>query len=154
MRRVLRLPVADPSYEAVRAWTDDVCRRLCAGRLSESGLAAIVLAVHETVRNVVEHACPDASGSIEVAAEADGEILRLSVAHEGCPFDRATAPVPVFDGTAERGFGVFLTAAAVDRVEYGRADDGRACVWMEKCLGVPGGGESRAATAPDERKGR
>ncbi len=146
--------VGDASYATVRAWTDDACRRLCGGRLSEGGRTAIVLAVHETVRNVLEHAGPESSGSIEVVVEADGDLLRLSVAHEGRPFDRATAPAPVFDGTADRGFGLFLTEAALDRVEYGRSDDGRACVRMEKCLGVAGESESQAATAAEERKGR
>lgn len=154
MRRVLRLGIVGASYATLRAWADDACRQLCGRRLSEAGRMAIVLAVHETVRNVLEHACPESSGSIEVAAEADGDLLRLSVAHDGAPFDRATASAPVFDGTAERGFGVFLTEAAVDRVAYGRSDDGRACVWMEKGLGAAEGGEPWATTAPHEKKGR
>lgn len=156
MTGAMRLRSTEVSYGVVRTWIDGVCRDLCGPRLSESGRAAVVLAVHETVRNVVEHASGGHGGFIELSAKVEGDVLSLRLVHDGDGFDRASAPAPVFDGTAEGGFGLFLAESAVDRIEYGRADDGRSCVWMVKILGaaeVVGSRSAAGAPAGDERKG-
>lgn len=156
MTLVLRLGSAAVSFGAIRSWTDETCRALCGPGLPPDARAAVVLAVHETVANVVEHAGRGAEVAIELSAEAAAGVLRLRVAHDGCSFARAAAAAPVFDGTRERGFGLFLTEVAVDRVEYGRADDGRACVWLEKRIGeAAAAGEKAVAGSAtvDRQKG-
>jgi anti-sigma regulatory factor (Ser/Thr protein kinase) len=119
------------SFLAVRVWAE----RVCCDRLHDAApdaVAAVVLALHEAVRNVVEHAYEGASGAIELCAEASGRTLVLSVVHDGVSFDRAAVREPSFDGTRESGFGLLLLEKVVDRVEYGRTPEGRGLVRLEK----------------------
>ena len=121
------------NFPAVRVWAEQACRA-CVLAPDASAVDAVALALHETVRNVVEHAYEGTSGAIELRAEPRGRRLVLSVVHDGPPFDRAAVCAPSFDGSRENGFGLFLVERAVDSVEYGRTPDGRGLVRLEKQL--------------------
>jgi anti-sigma regulatory factor (Ser/Thr protein kinase) len=126
------------NFPAVRVWAEQACRACVpaadAGAVDAGAVDAVALALHETVRNVVEHAYEGTCGAIELRAELRGRTLVLTVVHDGPPFDRAAVRAPSFDGSRESGFGLFLVDRAVDSVEYGRTPDGRGLVRLEKQL--------------------
>lgn len=126
---VVRSDLVD--YLAIRAWAERACRE-CVQDAAPDAVAAVILALHETVSNVVEHAYRGSCGVIELRAEARDAALLLRVLHDGSPFDPAAVRAPSFDGTRESGFGLFLVESAVDRVEYGRTPEGRGLVRLEK----------------------
>jgi phosphoserine phosphatase RsbU/P len=122
--------------EAVREFAVQACRA-AAVPAPEEACAAVALALHETISNVAEHAYPGERGRIEIRAESEGGTVILSVIHDGAPFDRGAVKVPVFDGSCERGFGIFLAEAAMDRVSYTREADGRHCIRLARRI-APG----------------
>jgi anti-sigma regulatory factor (Ser/Thr protein kinase) len=138
VRRRLRLRSDTVSFPGLRGWAERACRG-CVPGAAEARVLAVALAVHETVRNVAEHAYAHGGpGPIDVLAEGRGGRLVLSVVHDGAPFAREALPAPAFDGTRERGFGVFLAERAVDRISFSRTPGGRQVVRLEKWLAAAG----------------
>ena len=105
------------------------CRAVC-----EDDQDLIALAVNEAAANVIEHAYqgrPDAL--IQIEAEAFDDKVRIRLWDTGKPFvTRETVPPPVFDGTKDSGFGVFLMEQCFDTVEHSRDDMGRNCLSLTK----------------------
>lgn len=124
---------SEVSFAAVREWAERACR-WCSRDASGEAVSAVALALHETVRNVVEHAYGERGlrGPVELRARRRRGTLVVSVVHDGDGFERAAVPAPAFDGSRERGFGVFLAESAVDRVAYGRTAEGRQQIRLEK----------------------
>jgi sigma-B regulation protein RsbU (phosphoserine phosphatase) len=131
--RLLTLESDTVSYEAVREFAAEACRATTA-TVSEESCAAVAIALHETVTNVIEHAYRGGRGRIEVRSESEGGVITLWVTHDGAPFERAAVAAPAFDGVRDGGFGLFLAEAAMDEVSYGPEESGRRCVRMVKRL--------------------
>ncbi len=49
----------------------------------------------------------------------------MTLWHGGRGFDPQAAPPPVFDGSRESGFGLYLIQQSVDDVQYFREEHGR-----------------------------
>ena len=58
--------------------------------------------------------------------------MTIRLRYLGAPFDPTTVPPPLFDGSRDSGFGVYLIAKSVDEVRYYRDDLRRSCVLLEK----------------------
>jgi anti-sigma regulatory factor (Ser/Thr protein kinase) len=62
--------------------------------------------------------------------EADAEQVSVTLCHAGKPFDPEAAAPPVFDGSREDGFGLYLIRQSVDEVRYGQDDKGRCLIHL------------------------
>ena len=108
-------------FSALGPWTLDI---------EEQGTIELVLA--EALNNIVEHAYPEpnATGKIDVAAEARSNGLHFKVQDYGKPMPDGQAPlglqadldVDVMD-LPEGGFGWFLIRDLAKDVEYERVGD-------------------------------
>ncbi len=98
---------------AAATWGDEV---------DATRLAGLQLAANEAFVNVVEHALegqPGARVQVDLRAVGNRAIVRLR--HGGRAFNRQAAPQPSFDGSRDRGFGLYIIDQAVDGVDYGHA---------------------------------
>jgi anti-sigma regulatory factor (Ser/Thr protein kinase) len=69
---------------------------------------------------------------IQIVAEAFDDRIVLRLHHLGQSFDPAAVRPPVFDGSQEGGFGMFIISQSVDEVRYHRDERGRHCIMMIK----------------------
>ncbi|MCI0455969.1 MAG: ATP-binding protein [Gemmataceae bacterium] len=141
MERVSKEFASDlPQLAAIRAFVRQECvRAWCRGvsaettpptadeaQKGEEALARLELALGEAAANIILHAYRGQGGRpIEVRVEAAPEQVCVWLFHEGEGFDPQSAPPPVFDGSHETGFGLYLIRQCVDEVEYCRDERGR-----------------------------
>ena len=80
----------------------------------------IILAVHETCTNIVEHAYAGGSGRIKIVICLDEKpsYIVVDVYDTGHPFDFGATPVPDLDEALVRGYGLFLIRELMDEVAY------------------------------------
>lgn len=77
------------------------------------------LAVTEAVTNVIKHAYDGESGHrIEFQMETVADGIQVVIHHWGKGFDPVSAAAPVFDGSQEGGFGLFIISKCVDFFAY------------------------------------
>lgn len=82
-------------------------------------LDQIELALQEAATNVIRHAYEGAlDRPIQVVVDADPRQVRISLFHEGRPFDPAMAEPPAFDGSRLGGWGLYLIEQLMDEVSY------------------------------------
>ena len=91
--------------------------------LDPQTLSDLKLAVTEACTNVVVHAYPDGEGLMEIAADIEGAVLRISIRDDG----RGIVPRPDSPGL---GLGLPLIATLSETLELGKADDDRTEVSM------------------------
>jgi serine/threonine-protein kinase RsbW len=102
---------------------------------AEEWMNALVLAVNEAVTNIIEHAYQGQAGQpIRLEAEIFADRLIVRIYDWGEAFDPTTVKPPAFDGSREKGFGMYIIAHAVDEVHYVRDAQGRNCVSLMKIL--------------------
>jgi anti-sigma regulatory factor (Ser/Thr protein kinase) len=117
----------------MRTFAHDVFQRAWDRATDEEALAQLEVALHEAALNIVLHAYKQEKGHpIELVIDADSREICVSLYHSGPDFDPDQAPPPVFDGSKECGFGVYLIKETVDSVRYFREDRGRSCIQMIK----------------------
>ena len=119
---------ADLSY--VRQWAASMWAAACPDGPAENG-QAFVLSVHEALRNVIEHGYAGRAGLIDIEILRMPASVTVRLTHDGVPFTGAVAP-PVFDGTQDSGFGIFLMTRGLSRVLYGTTPEGRQRVELIK----------------------
>ena len=99
----------------------------------EAVIDEVVLALTEACANVVDHAHDQEAYQVDVSI--DDEVCRISVLDDGEGFDpdefAGAADHPT---EAERGRGLLLMRALVDRLQFVQDDDGRHRVTFEKRL--------------------
>lgn len=94
----------------------------------------LLLAVQETVVNVIKHAYHNDPGKqidIQVQHVEDGALITIE--HSGDLFKHELVPEPVFDGSKESGFGLFIVKNSVDSVHYDIDESGQSFVRLFKC---------------------
>ncbi len=101
----------------------EVIRDFCCSNaqwpLTEAEICQIQLAFHEAAVNIIKHAYQNQCGKrmvIEGVCLADRIVFCLT--HWGLPFDRNAVPLPVFDGKAENGYGLYIIDHCIDNVAY------------------------------------
>jgi sigma-B regulation protein RsbU (phosphoserine phosphatase) len=137
-----QLPVARQELEIgsdlkqlrlAREFVRTFCRNLPGSPLDEDSVAALELAVDEAASNVMKHAYHGREDQrIHLEAEAFPGHLAITIHHFGDPFDPATAPLPLLDGSRDSGFGVYIIARSVDEVRYYHDERGRNCIALIK----------------------
>jgi len=80
----------------------------------------VVLAVHETCTNIIEHAYRNFPGRVQLALTIFDQPRRLVVdIHDtGEPFDLSEVQPPNLDEAQTRGYGLFLIHHLMDEVNY------------------------------------
>lgn len=126
----------------VRAFVRDLCVR--AG-CDEDAVMQLELAVDEAAANVVDHAYKGrADGWVEIEVKAEADRIGVVLRHRGAAFDRDQVAAPSFDGSRDRGFGVYIIEQCVDEVSYFTEDGQTHCIGLVKYRSQ-GGAEDPAA---------
>jgi sigma-B regulation protein RsbU (phosphoserine phosphatase) len=116
-----------------RTFVRDVCAGLTAPAFAEEAVNQLQLAVTEAASNIIRHAYRGRTDQrIQLDAEVFADRIVLRLHHLGDTFDPSTVNPPVFDGTQEGGFGMFIMERSVDEVKYYRDERGRNCIAMVK----------------------
>ena len=122
-----------------RAFVRDVCSRIEDPPAAET-IDQLELAVTEAASNIMRHAYAGRSDRpIDLVAEAYDDRIVLRLHHLGQSFDPASVRPPVFDGSQEGGFGMYIIGQVVDEVRYHRDERGRHCIAMIKKRARPRG---------------
>jgi phosphoserine phosphatase RsbU/P len=104
---------------AIRMWVRGACKRLTRLRVDEESLTRLELAATEAASNIILHAGLERSDSfIHLSAEELEDGILLDFSYHGPAFDPKGVPPPAFDGSRDRGFGVFIISQAADEVSY------------------------------------
>jgi sigma-B regulation protein RsbU (phosphoserine phosphatase) len=104
---------------AVRDWVVGHVRRVFAKVNDDLAYWCVELAAAETFTNIVEHSYhSDDTRLVRLELQFYPERLVMRFVHWGDGFDPDQVAPPSFDGTRERGFGVFLVANTMDSVKY------------------------------------
>ncbi len=119
--------------DAMRRFVDWFCRERAMPPLTESDAHALVLAVSEAASNILDHAYWGARDRrLQVNIEAYPGYVVVEMSDWGQPFDHTAVAPPVFDGTRDGGFGVYIISQCVDEFRYYRDDLGRNCLRLTK----------------------
>lgn len=117
----------------MRAFVREICVTTWDRPEDEKAICHLLLALTEAAANIVEHAYQGEGGHpIFLFVETDDDRASLTLVHEGMEFDPARVPPPVFNGSREGGFGVYLIDRLTDQVCHFRNEDGRRAVRMVK----------------------
>ena len=116
-----------------RAFVREVCSRIHDPAPDEETVQQLELAVTEAASNVIRHAYSgrtDRRVQIDMDVFPDRIVVRLH--HLGQSFDPDAVRPPVFDGSQEGGFGMYIISESVDSVRYHRDERGRNCISLTK----------------------
>lgn len=119
--------------ERVREFARQVCTDLAPPEVSEDLIFQIKLALTEAVTNIIRHAYKERSGeTIQIEAYAQDDSLVIQLSHNGESFDPTKVPPPAFDGSRDGGFGLFIIASIIGKVEYSCDEQGRNVITLIK----------------------
>lgn len=77
------------------------------------------LAANEVTANIIKHAYRGRTDQpIAIRATVRPDRICVSFFDRGHPFSPEKIPEPLFDGSQEGGFGLFIVAQVVDRFDY------------------------------------
>ena len=112
---------------SMRAFLREVCHESWQGEpADENQILRLTLAVTEAASNIILHSVQGQQHkSIALAVKVDDDQACVTIQHTGKPFDPQAAAEPVFDGSRESGFGLYLIRKCVDEVVYSQDDQGR-----------------------------
>lgn len=118
---ILKINLSSDLTELARArrFVLETAQRMTNERMSPEKIAELQLAVTEALTNVIKHSYNGEKGHpIELAAESFADGIQIIIYHCGTSFDPQSAPPPVFDGTRDGGFGLFIISKCVDFFGY------------------------------------
>ncbi|MCA0146784.1 ATP-binding protein [Blastococcus sp. LR1] len=126
----VRLPTDAQSVPLMRGLLRQALEHL---GVAETGIEELVLALTEACANVVDHAGEQEEYQVDVAISDD--LCRISVLDEGQGFEFDPASLTSDRAPlSDRGRGLILMQALVDRLQFVQAEDGRHRVTLEKRL--------------------
>jgi sigma-B regulation protein RsbU (phosphoserine phosphatase) len=117
----------------LRTFVHTFCQALPVRLLDDEGVSQLELAVTEAASNIMRHAYHGRTDQrIQVTTEAFADRICLRLWHHGTAFDPTTVQPPVFDGSRDGGFGVYIIAHCVDEVRYVRDERRGNCICLVK----------------------
>jgi serine/threonine-protein kinase RsbW len=112
--------------ESLMQFRDFVFGKLSEGNVAKALFPKIELVLEEVLTNVFYYAYADGRGEAELACELQGDLLRLTVADRGSPFNPLDSPEPnLTDDISERtvgGLGIYFVREMVQDIAYERRD--------------------------------
>ena len=117
---------------SMRAFLREVCRESWHAEPDDEDLILrLALALTEVASNIILHSYQGQQHkSITLTVELDDDQVRVTLQHTGKPFDPQSAAAPVFDGSQESGFGLYLIRECVDDVQYCQDGQGRCVIHL------------------------
>ncbi len=116
-----------------RAFTRSFCQHLPGAPLGEVSIAALALAVNETLSNIIKHAYRGrADHGVHIQAEAFPGHVTIRLHHTGSPFLPNTPAQLPADIPRESGLGLYMVSQCVDDIEYAHDEHGRSCISLTK----------------------
>jgi len=120
------------------ALTVPMVRRLCQGAMTELGVSRIcvsevAIAVTEACANVIEHSS-DTEDDYEIRVAVNEDKCEVRVVDTGRGFDADSLSTTAADVSAERGRGIQLMRALVDKVRFESKPEAGTIVHLEKRL--------------------
>lgn len=111
-------------------------RKFCAGIddsvIDDKRLGLIKLAATEVTANIIKHSYKErADKPIQVNAKMGPDEVVFEFFDWGEGFDPESAHPPVFDGSRDDGFGLYIIAHTMDEIIYSREDQGKNCACMK-----------------------
>jgi anti-sigma regulatory factor (Ser/Thr protein kinase) len=117
----------------MRAFLREACQKAWGPDDLGEPFHLLELALGEAATNVMLHAYDRRGGQpIEMVVEVDCKGVTVWLYHNGRNFDPFDVPPPVFDGSKESGFGLYLIRQAVDEVQYFHDERGRCGIRLFK----------------------
>ncbi len=93
-------------------------RKVFAG-IPDDPVDRMELAANEVTANIIKHAYRGQPGQpISIRATVQTDRICVSFIDHGNPFEPDEVPQPLFDGSQEGGFGIFIVSQVVDRFTY------------------------------------
>jgi serine/threonine-protein kinase RsbW len=141
-RRSFQLPAARlTDLAAIRAFVTEAATELGA---DPSTVPDLVIAVNESVANIIRHGYLGVPGPIEVELERRPGTIVVRLRDEAPPFDPTRVPSPDLTVPLERrragGLGVHLTRTCVDAVTHrARPDSGNQLTLVKSLRAQKGG---------------
>ncbi len=91
------------------------------------------LSVNEAAANIIKHAYRGEPGHpIWLGAQRSNGRITFSLYHRGEEFDPQEAPPPLFDGSRDSGYGLYIIGHSMDEVSYTRDINGRNVIRLVK----------------------
>jgi sigma-B regulation protein RsbU (phosphoserine phosphatase) len=119
--------------ERVRRFVREAASILPNISMAEENVEQLHLAMTEAVTNIIEHGYHGEGGhKIEVIAESFADGIQIAIHHWGEGVDPKKVPPPVFDGSADGGFGLFIISNCVDFVSYSTNEQNRSTILLIK----------------------
>ena len=116
----------------VRAFVRKFCENVPDYLLDSKRISLLELAVTEVTSNIIKHGYNKRSDNqIQIKAKASNEKIVLLFYDWGKEFDPKSVTPPVFDGSQEGGFGLYIIAHTVDEVDYSRDNKGKNCTCLK-----------------------
>ena len=120
------------------ALTVPMVRRLCQSAMNELGVtrtctSEVAIAVTEACANVIEHSS-DTEDDYEIRVAVNENLCEIRVIDTGRGFDAASLSNDGADVSAERGRGIQLMRALVDKVRFESKPEAGTIVHLEKSL--------------------
>jgi anti-sigma regulatory factor (Ser/Thr protein kinase) len=127
-----RLEVSTHLRECIREYLQGQAAEFA----TEEDILVIELALSEAVSNICKHAYKgELDRPIWMNVRNNRHELEIVLSHLGEAPRLEDIPPPIFDGTKESGFGVFIMRQCMDAVEYRVDANNRPCVSLKKRLG-------------------
>lgn len=119
--------------DSARRFVREAARILPNDPMIDESVEQLQLAVTEAVANIIKHAYRgESENKIEVVAESVGDDIQIALHHWGDGVDPTKVPPPVFDGSKDGGFGVFIIQNCVDFVGYSTDEQNRNTILLIK----------------------
>ncbi len=117
----------------IRTFVRTFCQNLTTRVLDKEGVDQLELAVTEAASNIMRHAYQGRSDQpIQLVAEAFSDRIIIRLFHHGVVFNPEMVRPPVFDGSREGGFGVYIITRSVDEVYYTHDEQQGNCICLVK----------------------
>ncbi len=114
----------------VRTFVNDICEKIKDRKLSRP-VSQIVLAANEVVANIIKHAYGNQpKNRILIDAKQTATHLSFRFYDWGEQFDTQSVPLPVFDGSQESGFGLYLISKSVSDMDLRTEENGANCTTL------------------------
>jgi serine phosphatase RsbU (regulator of sigma subunit)/anti-sigma regulatory factor (Ser/Thr protein kinase) len=112
----------------IRDFIQSFCEDAAPGRLNEKSVDRMMLAVNEIAVNIIKHAYGEMADQwIDIEANRLENKIIFRLYDRGIDFEPSKVPAPVFDGSKEGGFGLFIVKETADQFEHFKCSDGRNC---------------------------